>query len=587
MAATYPRILWDSHFYNLREHVWASSEDTGYAVENICDWRDALLWKPEWSDSLISNGDMLLWAGGAAAAPDSWTLSGAGASVARDSTNYYTNDGPYGAALTRAGTDCRLLQDVTSPTNYQNLKLTAGCWVKATVANRGMIQIGSDGTTSNNSSFHTGGGDWEYLTVTHTVEAVISSFIRLSLWVTTGNTTVYFDGAALVVGDSISNWPAPFTQCVGVYGATNQKLANWYFRDWSLGPALAPDRWTLTGSGATVYRTMANSPKVHTSAAGITRAGTDCYLKQAFDATDLAASLGKYVSAGSWAYATVASRGYVEIVVTLRDSTTTKTQTSTAHTGGSSYEWLETEAFYVPFDATAVEMRLSVKTGDTSVEFSGALMVIGSTVAQTPHSLTADAWAFANHNAGTAGLTVTLQKSSDNWATPTDVDETSPSDDRAVCRFFNSTSATAWRIKVAGGVGDQVAEFGEIALGEMFEMPEYDEGSIGVLDRKMVSDLSANRAGRPLGRSVSRETKSFDIVQRLMARSTATGDFADFWEHAGGTKGLPFFYSWNYGDYPTEALYAWLDDDPEFQAPHMPGALIEQIRFRCHALAEW
>lgn len=149
-------------------------------------------------ENLIHWSCMEDWVNGASAAPTEHTLSGAGATIAQEST--IVKSGTYSAAVTRVGADTTLYHDYPDYSDYQEKKMTFGCWVYATVASRARLSI-SDGVGSTNSSYHTGGSSWEYLTVTHDVDTAATR-IRVEMQVNTGNTTAYFDGGALCEGTS-------------------------------------------------------------------------------------------------------------------------------------------------------------------------------------------------------------------------------------------------------------------------------------------------------------------------------------------------------------------------------------------------
>ena len=151
-------------------------------------------------ENLILWGNMEDWENGTAVAPTDHTLSGAGATVAREST--IIKQATYSAKVTRVGTDCILYHDFPDYADYVNRKMTFGCWAYATVASRVRIGI-TDGVGSTYSSYHTGGSSWEFLTVTHDVDASATR-IRSEMQVNTGDTAGYFDGGVLVDGDSSS-----------------------------------------------------------------------------------------------------------------------------------------------------------------------------------------------------------------------------------------------------------------------------------------------------------------------------------------------------------------------------------------------
>lgn len=152
--------------------------------------------------NLLVNADLEEWTDGASSAPDEWTLAGASGTIARDGTNFVT--GTYGAAITRAGTDVTLSQSIARPTEYQGNTVTIGAWIKASVANRARLQI-DDGVGSNESDYHTGGGNFEWITVSYTMDSSASEFTA-RCQVLNGNTVCYFDSLVMVDYSSISGY---------------------------------------------------------------------------------------------------------------------------------------------------------------------------------------------------------------------------------------------------------------------------------------------------------------------------------------------------------------------------------------------
>jgi len=156
------------------------------------------------TDIKVSNKNLLPWSGmedwedGASAAPTEHTLSGAGASVAREAT--IIKIGTYSAKVTRGGADTKLYYDLPSYADYRGKKVTLGFWVYATVADRGRISVDDGVSTASTSSYHTGGSSWEFLEVSHDVNPS-SSQLRLSCEVNDGDTIVYFDSGILCEGD--------------------------------------------------------------------------------------------------------------------------------------------------------------------------------------------------------------------------------------------------------------------------------------------------------------------------------------------------------------------------------------------------
>lgn len=149
-------------------------------------------------ENLLDWSHMEDWVNGTSVAPTEHTLSGASASVAREAST--VKIGTYSAAVTRSGADATLYHDHDDYSDYQGRKVTFGAWVYATVADRARIAI-SDGVGSTNSSYHTGAAGWEFLEVTHDMDASATR-MRVEMHVNTGNTTAYFDSGVLCQGDS-------------------------------------------------------------------------------------------------------------------------------------------------------------------------------------------------------------------------------------------------------------------------------------------------------------------------------------------------------------------------------------------------
>lgn len=143
--------------------------------------------------NLLGNGDFEV-----GDPPTAWTLAGAGATLSRSSAQVKIGD--YSALLTRVGANADLTQIIPDYARYKGRQVTAGAWVYATVADRARLLIW-DAAAETYSAYHTGVAGWEWLTVTHAVNAAATD-LQLKCVIQTGNTSAYFDGAILVEGDS-------------------------------------------------------------------------------------------------------------------------------------------------------------------------------------------------------------------------------------------------------------------------------------------------------------------------------------------------------------------------------------------------
>ena len=148
--------------------------------------------------NVLTNPSFETWSGGVNAAPDGWTLAGAGAAVAREGT--IIKVGTYSAKLTRNGSDCYLYN--SDYANFAGLgtaywkgrTITLGCWVYSSGVRQVYIDI-YDGITETISS-HSVATGWEYLTVTKTI-STSATRVEFLLGINTADTTAYFDGASV------------------------------------------------------------------------------------------------------------------------------------------------------------------------------------------------------------------------------------------------------------------------------------------------------------------------------------------------------------------------------------------------------
>ena len=145
--------------------------------------------------NIAKAGSFDSWSAGTNQSPDAWTLSGTGAAVAQSTTKRL---GSYSATLTAGSDEGKLTQFVTNSLDYANNKLTLTAWVKCSMANSARIFI-NDGTTTY-SGYHTGGGQWEVLSVTKALSPSPTS-VSIGAAVAAGK-SAQFDGVMLASGEN-------------------------------------------------------------------------------------------------------------------------------------------------------------------------------------------------------------------------------------------------------------------------------------------------------------------------------------------------------------------------------------------------
>jgi hypothetical protein len=157
----------------------------------------------------IFNGDFEIWGGGGSAAPTGWTLVGAGATISRNSGGVGPRTGTFFLDMTRAGTDCRIEQDVAAIypqiSWWQGKTVTFGCLVRTAVANAARIMVTDGSGSSTMSGYHAGDDVWRWMTVTHTIASGATS-VFCYCRIDNTNALVKFDGATLVIGTSLADF---------------------------------------------------------------------------------------------------------------------------------------------------------------------------------------------------------------------------------------------------------------------------------------------------------------------------------------------------------------------------------------------
>ena len=199
----------------------------------------------------VLNGTMEAWAGGASAAPDSWVLTGAGASVAREATIIKT--GTYSVNVTRSGATTLLYQTISTTRGiayWRGKTVTVGCWVYADAPTRGRIKI-DDGVTQTTSSYHSGTPGWEYLT--HTIVVSLSALaLNVSLYVSNTDGSVYFDVASVIEGHTGTGIVSSFGfGAKDLSAATNTHLSFWIYSTVSQASDIFRLRLSEQASGGT------------------------------------------------------------------------------------------------------------------------------------------------------------------------------------------------------------------------------------------------------------------------------------------------------------------------------------------------
>lgn len=163
-------------------------------------------------ENLISDfSDFESWANGTSVAPDGWVAVGTAGSIARESTNI--KFGTYSMKIISGATGqyaaeyifdflgnslIRDAREISYLNYFPGRTLTFGMWVQCSSASKARIYI-NDGFTTTYSSYHTGGGSMEFLTVTVQINDS-STQIKFGCEVANNTVTAYFDSGIVCEG---------------------------------------------------------------------------------------------------------------------------------------------------------------------------------------------------------------------------------------------------------------------------------------------------------------------------------------------------------------------------------------------------
>ncbi len=138
------------------------------------------------------------WAAGNSVAPGDWFMAGTAGSVARETTNIV--DGLYSMKIISGASGVYAAQySVVNYTDYLGKTITYGARVMCSSASKARIFI-DDGITKTYSSYHTGDGTFQFLTVTIQISSV-NTRLYFGCEVASNAVTGYFDSAVAFVGE--------------------------------------------------------------------------------------------------------------------------------------------------------------------------------------------------------------------------------------------------------------------------------------------------------------------------------------------------------------------------------------------------
>ena len=144
-------------------------------------------------DNLLVNGSFEKWSQGAALPPDGWNVATSPYTIARESSTVKHRS--YSVDFTASPSLNNIYQSIEGVNFYKGKTVKLWCWVNCSTASLARIKV-YDGVATTASAFHSGGGTWELLVITHEVS---SSATELTVQLTLEAAgTAFFDACVLV-----------------------------------------------------------------------------------------------------------------------------------------------------------------------------------------------------------------------------------------------------------------------------------------------------------------------------------------------------------------------------------------------------
>jgi len=218
----------------------------------------------------------------------------------------------------------------------------------------------------------------------------------------------------------------------------------------------------------------------------------------------------------------------------IEDSAVTVTSEATGYEKENAYDWL-TSDWWQADAAGAVYFYID----------------LGS-------SMDVDSWGVAAHNLSDNSGTIKPQYSSTGAWAGEEVDFNAlvtPTNNDPIFRKKNNVNARYWRFAFDSTT---IASFiGMLFLGTALELP------LGIGKRMTPPRMSKKNkvlnnkttGGAFIGRSLIREGLEFSISQDYVSRAWMDSNWDALAEHI---ELKPFFFSWDFENYPDEATYCWL-----------------------------
>lgn len=192
----------------------------------------------------------------------------------------------------------------------------------------------------------------------------------------------------------------------------------------------------------------------------------------------------------------------------------------------------------------------------------------------------ADCLGIFNHNLGTIGATVKVQKTTGTWATVLTI---TPSDDYAILETFTLSSDADWRIEISGA-SDPV-DIGIIYLGTKLSFGIGPQTPTIPKSEGIVAKEEVSKAGFPLGVDIRYNDIISNPTYKVVDRTWVQTYYRPFWNNHGRLL-KPFFYAWDIDDSSSEIVFVKFSSGMRYEEPVSLLNYVDYLTLQLEGIAE-
>ena len=198
----------------------------------------------------------------------------------------------------------------------------------------------------------------------------------------------------------------------------------------------------------------------------------------------------------------------------------------------------------------------------------------------------ADCLGIFKHNFNTIGASISVECSSDNFASDTTVALAAfaPATDKAILKTFTTVSKRYWRLKINGTLSAK-PYMAILMLGSKLELSHEPDTPFQLIDEGVESETSKSNAGHILGSVIFYHPIEIICKISWLARTWVTDTFKPFWDNHGSLM-KPFFFAWDLTNYSTYIYWAKFQNNARFKIPLSISPYVDSLELNMEAARE-